>query len=103
MTTNYQASQAASVREEIATRRNELKELGAVARVGFFHYPGRHTNVSTTDAVTKAGRSQCVKGDNPAQAIADYARAIWGSGRLQRESRQENSDGTYTESFLVIV
>ena len=103
MSTAFQQNQAISIRKETAARIEELKQLGAVARIGFFHYPGMHSNVNTQDTVEKFGRGRCIKGDDPMAAIVGYAKSIWGGGKLRSEGRTVNSDGTYSESFLVIV
>jgi hypothetical protein len=101
MTTAFQNAQAADIRREIAQRIHDLKAVGAVARIGFFHYPGMHSNLCTQDTVAKTGGSRCVKGDDPMTAIVNYAKSVWGGGKLRSEGRTMNDDGTYEESFLV--
>ena len=101
MTTAFQERQAIEVRQETQRRIAELKAVGAVARIGFYHYPDMHTNVNTMDSVSKYGRSMCIPGDAPMSAIIGYAKALWGHGRLRSEGRIVYSDGTFSESFLV--
>ena len=101
MLTDFQQNQAADIRRENASLIARLETAGAVAKIAFVHYPGRHTNVNVVLTTGVKHPSKTIQGDDPLAAIANYAKHNYGAGTLRSLGREHRDDGSFDETFLV--
>ena len=73
----------------------ELVEVGAIATIGAREYQGVVTNVSVHSAVVKTCGSRSYKATTAIEAIKEFCKLTFKSGRIKITERRQDEDGSF--------